>query len=319
MSSHIEQPLKVLYIAGYGRSGSTIMAEILGQTTGMVSVGEVSRMWDSALVRPNACGCRRLVPNCPFWNEVFGLAFGGMDKVEPKELDRALKKYARTRRVAFGSSQSPSKNDPMDLIHLRSNLAQLYHAIAEISGSPVIVDSSKLPAYGHLLDQIPGIDIYVVHMVRDPRAVAYSWSRKTVQQVTGIPSMRIGFVKSALLWNGLNLTTEKAFGSKLRGNRYLLLKYEDFAAQPRSTYRTILDFLGGRSANGPFISDTRVKLDTNHIVAGNNSRFENGLVDIEADREWESRMSASRKIIVSALTWPVLTRYQYPLVPSGTN
>src|SRR5437773_2056276 len=57
-------------------------------------------------------------------------------------------------------------------------LGQIYHGIHTASGCRVIVDSSKLPAYGHVVSHLPEVDLYVVHLVRDPRATAYSWLRK---------------------------------------------------------------------------------------------------------------------------------------------
>ena len=54
----------------------------------------------------------------------------------------------------------------------------LYSAIADTTGCDVIVDSSKWPQYGLLLTERLPLDVYVLHLVRDPRAVAYSWQRR---------------------------------------------------------------------------------------------------------------------------------------------
>src|SRR3712207_8630396 len=50
-----------------------------------------------------------------------------------------------------------------------------------VSGKPVIVDSSKSPARALALGMVPGIDLYVVHLVRDGRGVATSL-RKTLDR-----------------------------------------------------------------------------------------------------------------------------------------
>ena len=44
------------------------------------------------------------------------------------------------------------------------------------------IHSSKLPGYGVLVRDTPGFEFYVVHVVRDPRAVAYSWMRTKLQE-----------------------------------------------------------------------------------------------------------------------------------------
>ena len=60
-------------------------------------------------------------------------------------------------------------------------LIPLYEAIAEVARARVVVDSSKLPTYAMLLDGIEGVDVRVAHLVRDPRAAAFSWQRKKEQ------------------------------------------------------------------------------------------------------------------------------------------
>jgi hypothetical protein len=52
-------------------------------------------------------------------------------------------------------------------------LEKLYQGIRAYTGSKVIIDSSKSLLYGYLLGMLPTIDLYVLHIVRDPRGVAY--------------------------------------------------------------------------------------------------------------------------------------------------
>ena len=319
VSSQGDQHVKVLYLAGFGRSGTTILANILGQAAGLVSVGELYMMWETALERPNACGCRNIIPDCPFWNEVFGHAFGGVGALDPQQMNRILRRYVRTRHYPIRAASISQKSEPADLQLLRNHLSRLYRSIVEVSGSRVIVDTSKRPMYGRLLAQITGIELYVLHMVRDPRAVAYSWARKKPRPVTGRAAVRMGLIKSSLLWSGLNLVTEYALGRVEDGNRYLLLKYEDFASRPKSAYRAILELLEEPLKNDPFVSENRVRLATSHTMAGNSSRFADGLVDVDLDKEWETSMSVGRKVLVGALTWPLMERYHYPIFRDRTE
>ncbi len=52
-----------------------------------------------------------------------------------------------------------------------------YRAVAAVSGASVVVDSSKYPLHGLFLSTVPDIDLIAMLLVRDPRAVAYSWTR----------------------------------------------------------------------------------------------------------------------------------------------
>ena len=47
---------KIIYIAGYGRSGSSILALILGQHKNIISLGEIGVIF-SALKHKRICTC----------------------------------------------------------------------------------------------------------------------------------------------------------------------------------------------------------------------------------------------------------------------
>ena len=63
-------PVQVLYIAGTGRSGSTLLAGILGQVDGIFNAGEVRYIWDRGLLANRLCGCGRQFRDCPVWDEI---------------------------------------------------------------------------------------------------------------------------------------------------------------------------------------------------------------------------------------------------------
>ena len=50
-------PLRVVYIAGAGRSGSTLFARILGQAAGFCYVGEMKYFWENGSVKNELCTC----------------------------------------------------------------------------------------------------------------------------------------------------------------------------------------------------------------------------------------------------------------------
>jgi len=49
--------IKVIYIAGWGRSGSTLIDGILGHTPGLVSVGEIKFIWERGFIENRRCSC----------------------------------------------------------------------------------------------------------------------------------------------------------------------------------------------------------------------------------------------------------------------
>lgn len=169
------------------------------------------------------------------------------------------------------------------------------------------MDSSKYAAYGLILAGAPGIDLRVLHLGRDSRAVAYSWQRrKPMPEVVGetrlMPRKRPW--RSAVS-RGLEHLALELLRSRARA--YQVVRYDDFAGDPAATLRRALERLG-LPADVGFLSDRRAVLGANHTVAGNPVRFDRGEVAIRPDREWEHGLPAGARRVVTALTWPILVR-----------
>ncbi len=56
-------------------------------------------------------------------------------------------------------------------------LGPMYEAVRHVSGANVIVDSTKDAAYAHAMRRMAGVDLRVLHLVRDSRGVAWSWAK----------------------------------------------------------------------------------------------------------------------------------------------
>jgi hypothetical protein len=288
---------KVLSIVGPGRSGTTVLAGILGSVEGIVDVGELRWLWRRGLLERRTCGCGVPVDECPFWSEVAAKMMSGRGGT-PADLHRRHRLRV-IHRAATGRDWS--RLEPV-----RTVTAQLLQAIAEVGGGRVVVDSSKRAQDAAVLAGLPGVDHYVLHMVRDPRAVAFSWAKrdKTIRVAGGSRAMGSrGLLSSVTRWteNGLGAAVLRR---QVPRERWMFLRYEDFAAQPRATIARILAFLGEEAAL-PFVGEDTVELDVNHTVAGNPNRFHVGRVTIRLDDEWCRRMPRHRQLLVRALTWPL--------------
>ena len=73
--------MKVLYIAGVGRSGSTLLERMLGAVPGAVNTGELNAIFSRVSQQDQRCGCGEPFSECPFWREVGAEAFGGWEAV----------------------------------------------------------------------------------------------------------------------------------------------------------------------------------------------------------------------------------------------
>jgi hypothetical protein len=305
--------IKVLYIAGLGRSGSTLLGNVLGEIEGFFHGGELNFIWEHNLIENRLCGCGVPFDECEVWGSVFERAFGGIGGVDAREMARLQTSGTRTRHVplmlfAQGRQLLTSRLGKY-MVHLK----ELYRAVQESTGSRVIVDSSKMPSYGYVLGMTPGIDLYIVHLIRDPRAAAYSWLRRKPQPDTDklIYMHRVNALKSSLLWDAWNTSSEALWRGYSR--RYMRIFYEDFVEDPRRIVKGILGMLGEDSLRLP-LRNGGVELGVSHTVSGNPNRFQSGLVRMRPDEEWTSHMSLRNKTLVTLLTLPLMARYGYPLV-----
>ena len=308
---------KALFILGSGRIGSTLIAQILGQTDGFWSVGELYRIWQDGLIQGDFCGCGVPVPECSFWLSVFADAVGGVEHARPEATavvlyahirNRPRQLFALWRQVGRATASSPAGT-------YGELLRSMYVAVAKVSDSHVIVDSTKLPAHALVASGVADIDLYVVHLVRDPRAIAYSWSRNPDaggrRGRSNLGFRGKGLLESTVQWTLFALFAETVLRRRLKG-RYLLVRYEDFAARPRDITKQILEFVGEEQSVMQFVDDRNVALGDNHMVGGNRARFRRGVVPVKADEDWKESMPGRARLACTLIAWPLLLRYGYP-------
>ncbi|MBA3474563.1 MAG: sulfotransferase [Rubrobacter sp.] len=311
--------VKVLYVAGLGRSGSTLLGNVLGQVEGFVPVGEVRSIWEYGLSLNKVCACGALFDDCEMWRPVMDEAFGGKDGLDPRKMIRLREGWARTRHIPLVLAPPGRRLIEWRLAEYLDGLERLYRAVLTTTGGRVIVDTSKFPSYGFVLGMVPSVDLRVVHLVRDPRAVAYSWQQKRLQPDPENPEYmdRYSPMGSSLRWMARNLGTE-AFWRRSPKN-YLLLRYEDFVAEPQRTIRRILGLVQEETALLPHVSEHEVELGVNHNIWGNPSRFRTGKVEVRPDREWASRIDTGDARVTTFLTFLLLIRYGYSLAVGDRN
>jgi len=298
----------VVYIAGSGRSGSTLVDSVLGQQPGVRSAGEVRYLWQRGILDDRTCGCGEPFSRCAEWQQVMAQL---PEPVDAAAMVRAEKALTRVRNVP-GLLWRRRRGQRLGT-HLTHTLPQMYRAIRDQAAASVVVDSSKLPPYGLLLDDCEELALRVVHVVRDPRATVYSWSR--TKELPDFGDQRVmqqlPLWKAAGLWLLWNATVDLAW----RG-RALRVRYEDFVADPLAQARRIAEFGDFALTSQWYRPGPEVMLAPTHSVAGNPSRHRTGWVPVRSDDEWASRMPRHRAWLVTLLTWPLLLRYGYPLRPT---
>jgi len=300
-----------------GRSGSTLLERLLGQLPGVCPAGEVVHMWRRGVRERDRCGCGEPFPTCPFWQEVGIAAFGGWDRVDVDRITELRSGVDRARFVPLLSAAPLRSVLPPVLDEYVTYYLRVYAAIAEVSGSRLVVDSSKHASLAFCLRCCPGLDLRVVHIVRDSRAVAYSWGRLVKRPETATESWMWTYsaASAALRWNVQNAALQLLART---GTPTLRVRYEDLVHAPAATLGGIAAF-AGLPCGGPELRflETRAPgtwwadLRTSHTVSGNPMRFTTGRIPIRHDNKWQAAMPASQRRMVTALTLPLLARYGY--------
>ncbi|MDQ3457376.1 MAG: hypothetical protein M3513_18355 [Actinomycetota bacterium] len=200
---------RVLFIAGLGRSGTTLIERVLDQLPGVCSAGELIHLWRWGILDDERCGCGEPFSTCGFWTAVGRRAFGvsGWTRPLAQRLLHLRSRVDRARYVPQLSRATSTHPRGGELAAYLDAYRDVYAALADVSGASVVVDSSKQASLAYCLRHDDEIDVRVVHVVRDSRGVAYSWTKEMArpEAAEGRQLMtRYSPVRSALLWDANN-------------------------------------------------------------------------------------------------------------------
>ncbi len=309
-----EAPIKVLSVVGAGRSGTTVLASILGEVPDFASAGELRWLWQRGIVERRPCACGLAPADCPVWGPVVAqqleaAATGGRSIKQIIAAQAEIAAVSRRPRVLRSASGSPTTWQALQTVRAATGLA--CGSFAAVTDARVVIDTSKRPHDAAVIAGLPGVSHFVLHVVRDPRAVAHSWRRAKTFTVGGeTRTMGTRRLPSTVRrWYASGLGTEY-LRRRVPAARWLRLRYEDFCAAPEEAFGAIMTLLG-EDAESPFESPDTVRLHPGHIVAGNPSRFTVGSVKIRVDEEWRTAMSKRDQRAIAVTTLPLLRRYGY--------
>jgi hypothetical protein len=248
--------MRVIYIAGTSHSGSTLLDLMLNAHPQIFASGEVlklNRQLTSKKSRkgtpaPCSCGAASL-RDCPFWSAV----------------------DLRTRETSGKSLTDLDMLDYRDQNGASAPNAVVFKAVADVSGKSFVVDSSKLPGRLSYLMRLKELDVYPVHLVREPKG-----------QINSVVRKHGGFLKHIFRYELIHERIRRA----LKSVPHSVVHYEDLVREPKSTLQSILQPLG-------LDFDPR-QLDwaeaEKHEVAGNHVRFD-ATSTLVLDEGWKQGLS----------------------------
>jgi hypothetical protein len=301
----------VLYLAGIPRTGSTVLGQMLDRIPGAIFVGELSLFWRRFASR-ELCSCGQALPDCKFWAAVISAAFGELkaeDAGNLAALEWTLRRRQARKPVLPLRRTIAMFEHSQEVADARANL---YRAIASVAQAEWIVDSGKDPWLGAIFARLFGEYFCTVHIVRDPRGVAFSWTKfvKSDSEPGFMPRRQAARV--AMSWLIQNLIIQSTL--RRLSASYVRLRYEDLATNPETVVRRVACSMGIEPDRlRPWASHEDCQYDL-HWVAGNPGvrQSSKSSVKIKLDEEWQDRMPQIQRWLVTAICGVLFRSYDYP-------
>jgi Sulfotransferase family len=298
--------VQILYLAGIPRTGSTVLGHALAGTPDVVFVGEMNFFW-RRFAHQELCSCGMPLPECPLWSAVIEKAFGAVSPAQATEwsaLEQRLVDRQRIFALIPWNWPGPASRDLRRVLDMRD---QLYAAAAAEAGASWLVDGGKEPVYARIMTRLPHTDFHTVHIVRDPRGVAFSWMKRvrSDSEPGEMPSRRP--IVSAAEWMLQNLMVH--IGLQRRSRSYVRVRYEDLVSDLPGVVSRIAAATGMRA--GPSLEPA----GGGHLVAGNPGVRRQAATSIRLtlDDAWRTRLPRRTQRLVTSICGPLMLTYGYPL------
>lgn len=292
IEKHLASPrYPLLYVAGSGHSGSTLLALLLGAHPSIACVGETA-VKPAIRSRNEAgrakCSCGLAVKECPFWTKVFqgvaglGLVMSPDQWTNDYRPDNPVLRKLHARACASSWTRAVLRWAAAHLPGYSSHVAGVdavnvafVDTVLRLSGATVFADTTKpVSRLIHLL-RLPQFDIKLVRLIRDVRGYAASAKRRGIAPAA-----------AARTWLR-DQTAIAQIALELGSARVHQLRYEDLCGDPDKVLSALWDFCQVKRVPTSTLLEER----TSHVL-GNAMRMQ-GRLEIRLDESWRDRLEAA--------------------------
>lgn len=324
-----EGKVRLIYLLAASHSGSTLLALLLASHPDVCTVGELKAgsLGDLTQYR---CSCGQLIRECGFWTGITedmraaGLPF---DLGRP-QTDFAAVEGPYARRLLRPLHRGPLLESLRDLALAASpawrrhlgraqtmNAALAAHVCARLKAR-VIVDSSKTAVRLKYLLRNPRLDVKIVRLVRDGRAVANTYMNPAVFADASNPALRGGgsgagggerqrpMALAAREWRRSNEEADAVL-ARVPPDGYLQIRYEDLCAAPSHFQTQVWRFAGLDERLPAAAFRTR-----EHHVIGNGMRLDDTR-QVQADARWKSALQPADLQVFETVAGALNRRFGY--------
>lgn len=256
---------KICYILGAGHCGSTLLNLLLNGHSNILGLSEIYQL-------PGDLNDIKNLTSSNFWTEV------------EKFLQSSREKSFKDLSVDFPTFIEALRWPEDKKNEWCADNKALFQSLHEISECRYLVDSSKWHHRLYLLSECYQVDLQVIHLVRDGRAIINSYYRKYSSFFTGFrrwlsPSIAAFYLKN-----------------KIGTNHWLQVHYEQLADHPEKILRTICTFLD-------LEYEEKMLSFRNHEyygVGGNRMRTRDDDT-IRKDESWKQELSTRNRLLFNIL------------------
>lgn len=301
---------RLVYVLAASHSGSTLLSLLLGTHPEVCTVGEL-KATSLGDVDTYLCSCTKSLKTCDFWTSLAqDLALHGLPfDVAAGETNFGSGQSPYVRWLLQPLHRGPLLESARDLVlrfsqswraHLERTQrlnAQLAAAICARTGTRVIVDSSKTGIRLKYLLRNSGLDVRVLRLVRDGRAVALTYMDPHRYADAADPAFRgggtgrarhrgVALVPAAKQWRR-SQEEATALLRSLDPARWMTVRYEDLCADPGASLCGIFAFIGVM----PTWASSALAPREHHVI-GNGMRFDQ-TIRPQLDERWRSSLSVT--------------------------
>ena len=248
------------------------------------------------------------MPDCPFWGSALASVYGNSAQPELDQLADELKRFRRQYRKTDWSRQADRSRLADQNRKFLDRLSDLYHSAAKTADASVVIDSSKSPEIAAALSLTGDLNLILVNLVRDPRAIAVSW----VKRNNDFGMAR----KSAARWR--QRQQELRQFDNTPGTDFITLRYEDFVEQPQQFLELILERAGEPASYPQPIAANRYEIswERQHLFPPANEKILSAMpteTTIIPSNGWRHPRYWRERLVATLTTFPMGLRYRYGL------
>jgi len=295
---------KVIYIAGYGRSGSTLLERILNTHVNIFGVGELVNFLDKINDRNAFCSCGKLIKQCEFWVKTI------------KDTNNIKKRSYKLRKIQRHVESLFSLPIPKYLKNYKNYIQNLFEVISKNLPNDVIyiVDSSKTARKCFfrpvLLSKIASLNLRVIHLIRDGRGCMWSYFKGSNRKLEKGDASKVPFPLIRTTFNWMLANIGAHLYQLLYPSNYLRVKYEDLVSSPTLILQQLGNFLEIDFTNQVKLIKKQEYIPLTHQISGNRIRMQYKII-LKLDDEWTMKLPIHCRLLFWMINWPLMILYGY--------